>query len=89
MILRQAVTADPVFEFAADVRRGLLRAGQKELPSKYLYDDVGSALFEVISALPEYGADPGRRAVVATARRRDRRAGIFSGHGGGTGQRQR
>src|SRR5208282_2388536 len=26
-----------------------------ELPSKYLYDDVGSALFEVISRLPEYG----------------------------------
>jgi L-histidine N-alpha-methyltransferase len=25
------------------------------LPSKYLYDDVGSALFEVISVLPEYG----------------------------------
>lgn len=55
MILRQAVTADPIFEFAADVRRGLLRAGQKELPSKYLYDDIGSALFEVISVLPEYG----------------------------------
>jgi L-histidine N-alpha-methyltransferase len=42
-------------EFAADVRAGLTRAGQKELPSKYLYDDVGSALFEVISHLPEYG----------------------------------
>jgi len=55
MILRQGVTADPVFEFAAEVREGLLRNGQKELPSKYLYDDVGSALFEVISALPEYG----------------------------------
>src|SRR6202035_4479020 len=26
-----------------------------ELLSKYLYDDVGSALFEVISHLPEYG----------------------------------
>src|SRR5205085_1919238 len=24
-------------------------------PSKYLYDDIGSALFEVISVLPEYG----------------------------------
>src|SRR6266850_5646507 len=41
--------------FAGDVRAGLLRSGQKELPSKYLYDEVGSALFEVISALPEYG----------------------------------
>ena len=42
-------------EFAANVRAGLARPGQKELPSKYLYDDVGSALFEVISHLPEYG----------------------------------
>lgn len=41
--------------FASDVREGLTRHGQKELPSKYLYDDVGSALFEVISHLPEYG----------------------------------
>ncbi len=55
MILRQqAVAADPVYEFAAEVRCGLTKS-QKELPSKYLYDDVGSALFEVISALPEYG----------------------------------
>jgi len=42
-------------DLAGDVRAGLLRAGQKELPSKYLYDEVGSALFEVISVLPEYG----------------------------------
>lgn len=41
--------------FADDVRAGLNRAGQKELPSKYLYDPVGSALFEAISVLPEYG----------------------------------
>lgn len=43
------------YEFASDVRAGLTRPGQKELLSKYLYDDVGSALFEVISHLPEYG----------------------------------
>ena len=42
-------------DLAGDVRAGLLRPGQKELPSKYLYDEVGSALFEVISVLPEYG----------------------------------
>ncbi len=41
--------------FADGVRSGLVRRGQKELPSKYLYDEVGSALFEVISRLPEYG----------------------------------
>ncbi|MBV8476403.1 MAG: L-histidine N(alpha)-methyltransferase [Acidobacteria bacterium] len=51
----EALIAEPVSEFAAEVRAGLLHAGQKELPSKYLYDDVGSALFEVISVLPEYG----------------------------------
>ncbi len=54
-MLVHAITANPTFEFAADVRAGLGRAGQKELPSKYLYDDLGSALFEAISALPEYG----------------------------------
>ncbi|HXC00091.1 MAG TPA: L-histidine N(alpha)-methyltransferase [Terriglobales bacterium] len=43
------------YEFASDVRAGLTRPRQKELLSKYLYDDVGSALFEVISHLPEYG----------------------------------
>jgi len=41
--------------FAEDVRAGLARPGQKELLSKYLYDDVGSALFDVICLLPEYG----------------------------------
>lgn len=40
---------------AGDVRAGLCRPGQKELPSKYLYDEIGSALFEVVSVLPEYG----------------------------------
>jgi dimethylhistidine N-methyltransferase len=46
-----------IFEqsFATDVRAGLTQPGQKELPSKYLYDNVGSRLFDVITALPEYG----------------------------------
>jgi L-histidine Nalpha-methyltransferase len=42
-------------QFALEVSAGLTRPGQKELPSKYLYDPVGSALFEVICELPEYG----------------------------------
>jgi L-histidine Nalpha-methyltransferase len=54
-MLVQAVASDATYEFGAEVRAGLTRAGQKELPSKYLYDNVGSALFEVISHLPEYG----------------------------------
>ena len=51
----QGITTLSLSEFAADVRAGLDRDGQKELPSKYLYDDVGSALFEVICTIPEYG----------------------------------
>ena len=54
-MLVHAITTNATYEFAADVRAGLARPGQKELPSKYLYDDVGSALFEVISHLSEYG----------------------------------
>jgi L-histidine Nalpha-methyltransferase len=42
-------------EFSSDVVVGLSHPGQKELPSKYLYDEVGSALFDVICLLPEYG----------------------------------
>src|ERR1700687_658372 len=54
-MLVHAITTNATYEFASEVRAGLARPGQKELPSKYLYDDVGSALFEVISHLPEYG----------------------------------
>lgn len=51
-------TAAPVrqvSEFGADVRVSLTKPVQRELPSKYLYDEVGSALFEAICVLPEYG----------------------------------
>jgi len=54
-MLVHAIPTNVSYDFALDVRAGLTQAGQKELPSKYLYDDVGSALFEVISHLPEYG----------------------------------
>jgi len=37
------------------VRASLTKPGQRELLSKYLYDEVGSALFETICVLPEYG----------------------------------
>lgn len=42
-------------ELAADVLAGLVRSGQKELPSRWLYDQLGSALFDAITLLPEYG----------------------------------
>lgn len=50
----QGITTTGVAEFAQDVYDGLTKP-QKELPSKYLYDDIGSELFEVITLLPEYG----------------------------------
>ena len=39
--------------FADEVRAGLT-SDPKTLPTKYLYDDLGSKLFEVICLLPEY-----------------------------------
>lgn len=54
-MLVHAIPTNAAYEFGVDVRAGLTRQGQKELPSKYLYDEVGSALFEVICRLPEYG----------------------------------
>lgn len=44
-----------IAEFAEDVRTGLTKSGQREILSKYLYDEVGSALFEAICLLAEYG----------------------------------
>ena len=41
--------------FALDVSAGLSLRGQKKVSPRYLYDDLGSALFEAITFLPEYG----------------------------------
>jgi dimethylhistidine N-methyltransferase len=38
-----------------EVIAGLTKPGQKELPSKYFYDAVGSHLYEAITMLSEYG----------------------------------
>src|ERR1700688_1788413 len=54
-MLTKTIPFSSLADFAADVRAGLTLQAQKELPSKYLYDEVGSALFEVITVLPEYG----------------------------------
>ena len=50
-----AVESSTQREFASDVLTGIGGSGRKSLPSRDLYDDVGSALFEVITLLPEYG----------------------------------
>jgi L-histidine N-alpha-methyltransferase len=54
-MLAQALDTQATLEFASDVRHYLSKTPQRELHSKYLYDDVGTALFEVITLLPEYG----------------------------------
>jgi dimethylhistidine N-methyltransferase len=41
-------------QFAADVQYYLVQ-DPRQLPSRYLYDDLGSALFEAICRLPWYG----------------------------------
>ncbi len=48
------LTQSAAAEFIADVQIGLSRR-QKEISSRYLYDELGSALFEAITVLPEYG----------------------------------
>ena len=48
-----AAVSDAQREFLADLLAGL-RARPRSIPSKYFYDERGSALFEQICALPEY-----------------------------------
>jgi dimethylhistidine N-methyltransferase len=47
------VKADLQAAFAADVREALQRT-PRQLPSRYFYDELGSALFEAICRLPWY-----------------------------------
>ena len=51
----QVVHTDRLREFAVAVSESLGKVGQRELPSMYLYDELGTALFEAITLLPEYG----------------------------------
>jgi len=53
LIINNLVKRDPLADFAEDVRRGLT-APAKHLFPKYLYDELGSQLFEAICLLPEY-----------------------------------
>jgi len=54
-MITDTVASRAVYELAQEVSAGLSKRGQKELPAKCFYDEVGSALFEAISHLPEYG----------------------------------
>lgn len=87
------MNSDARRELAADVRAGLGKSGQKELAPKYFYDEVGSALFEVITVLPEYGV--GRAGDRLLARHAPEIAGrlalpaIVAELGSGSGKRTR
>jgi L-histidine Nalpha-methyltransferase len=54
-------------EFAEAVLNGLTQKGQKTIPPSWLYDEVGSALFEVITVLPEYGVTRAEAALLSHA----------------------
>lgn len=47
--------SDSKLQIIETVRASLCKSGQRELPYAFLYDEIGSALFEVITLLPEYG----------------------------------
>jgi L-histidine Nalpha-methyltransferase len=48
-------TSTALAEFAIDVASGLSSSAGKTLSPRYLYDELGSALFDAITLLPEYG----------------------------------
>ena len=73
-------------EFAREVCTGLTKSRQKELPSKYLYDAVGSALFEVISVLPEYGVTRAEERILGRHAAEIVSDTSHAGDCGGTGQ---
>src|SRR5215472_3833250 len=53
LVLHNLLRKNGRAEFAEDIRRGL-SAQPKQLFAKYLYDDLGSQLFEAICQLDEY-----------------------------------
>ena len=57
-------------DFAQAVCAGLTRPGQKTLPCRYFYDAAGSALFDAITQLPEYGVTRAESRVIQAHARR-------------------
>ena len=54
VITHTSTSSTHAAQFAADVQY-YLTLEPRQLPSRYLYDDLGSALFDAICALPWYG----------------------------------
>src|SRR5262249_3589895 len=53
LVIHNLVKRDPLAGFAEDVRCGLTSVPRRLFP-KYLYDELGSQLFDAICLLPEY-----------------------------------
>ena len=70
------VGADPTIEMAREIAEGLARQ-PREIPAKYLYDALGSKLFEAICELPWYRITRGERSLLAA-----HAAAIMSASGG-------
>ena len=89
--IQSAETAAGLSTFAAEVITGLTKQGLKEISSSWLYDELGSKLFEAITLLPEYGltrAD--ERAIARCARSVARSMGadtFVAELGSGTGKK--
>lgn len=64
-MVTRALPATRPTDFVPLLRQGLTRKGQKELPSKFLYDEAGSALFDRICLLPEYGLTRAEERILA------------------------
>lgn len=79
-------------QFAIDVAEGL-GAIRKKLPPRYFYDNLGSALFDAITLLPEYGLTRADERLLqlhaANIARQAGSAGIVAELGSGTGKKTR
>src|SRR5579872_5676627 len=62
---RASVARDAGAAFALDVRY-YLSLDQRQLPSRYLYDELGSSLFEAICRLPWYPITRAETRLLAT-----------------------
>jgi L-histidine Nalpha-methyltransferase len=80
-------------EFAQAVADGLTQKRRKTLPPSWFYDDVGSALFEAITVLPEYGLTRAEAGLLSDAApeivRASHRPGLVIELGSGTGAKTR
>jgi L-histidine N-alpha-methyltransferase len=64
--------------FRADVLKGL-SAHPRAIPARWLYDRPGSALFDAITALPEYCPTRTERSILSAAIE-EIAAGVFLSH---------